>query len=212
MTENPISRDPAIAALLSDGLEGGKARDGISPAQLAVYLDGGLDRFRHEQIADRLAASHGDFLNAVAAMDYLATLPAEIAPYDLVEAIIARLPSATPRGQSFPPVETFALLAAASETGSKAVLCRSQSGIWTLEVFVAPDDADKGYVLLSVHPDHRATYEGRCARVFVTLGNEERVLAEEPVRDCEVYADISLAGLDLHNRDALSVTFGPVLP
>lgn len=103
--------------------------------------------------------------------------------------------------------ESFMLLAAASESGNKAVFCRSQSGIWTLEVFVSPDDANKGYLLLSVHPDHRATYEGRTGRVFVKLGEDERVLAEEVVRKGEIYTAISLAGLDLHARDAINVTF-----
>ena len=111
------------------------------------------------------------------------------------------------RARSGPLTESFMLLAAASESGNKAVLCRSQSGIWTLEVFVSPDDANKGYLLLSVHPDHRATYEGRTGRVFVKLGEDERVLAEEVVRKGEIYTAVSLAGLDLHARDAINVTF-----
>ena len=210
MTDNPSSLDPTLAAALSDGLEGSETKDGISPALLAAYLDGGLEELTRARTAHRLAASPSDFLNAVAAMGYLASLSAETAPRDLVEALAARRPNAPVR--PLLPVETFTLLAAASDSGSRAVLCRSQSGIWTLEVFVAPNDAGKGYLLLSVHPDHRATYEGRRARVFVTLGNEERVLAEDTVRDCEVYADISLAGLDLHSRDAINVMFGPILP
>ena len=115
--------------------------------------------------------------------------------------------NARARSSAAPLTESFMLLAAASETGNKAVLCRSQSGIWTLEVFVSPDDANKGYLLLSVHPDHRATYEGRTGRVFVKLGENERVLAEEVVRKGEIYTAISLAGLDLHARDAINVTF-----
>jgi len=111
------------------------------------------------------------------------------------------------RARSGPLTESFLPLAAASESGNKAVLCRSQSGIWTLEVFVSPDDANKGYLLLSVHPDHRATYEGRTGRVFVKLGEDERVLAEEVVRKGEIYTAVSLAGLDLHARDAINVTF-----
>ena len=92
------------------------------------------------------------------------------------------------------------------------MLCRSQSGIWTLEIFVAPEDKEKGYLLLSVHPDHRDTYEGRTARMFTQIGNDERVLAEESVRDGEIYAPISLSGLDLHARDAVNVMFGPSPP
>jgi hypothetical protein len=212
VTDKLSSLDPATAAILSDCLEGVEGVEGISPALLAAYLDGGLDERARARTAQRLAASPSDFLNAVAVVDYLASLAAETAPDDLVEALIARLSNASMRERPLPPVETFTLLAAASDSGTQAILCRSQSGIWTMEVFVAPDDADKGYLLLSVHPDHRATYEGRRARVFVTLGNQERVLAEETVQDCEVYADISLAGLDLHNRDAINVIFGPVVP
>jgi hypothetical protein len=143
---------------------------------------------------------------------------AERAPLDLMDAEIRRwnesngsanvVPlAARARSDAAPLTERFMLLAAASETGNKAVLCRSQSGIWTLEVFVSSDDADKGYLLLSVHPDHRATYEGRAGRVFVKLGENERVLAEEVVRKGEIYTTVSLAGLDLHARDAINVTF-----
>jgi len=140
----------------------------------------------------------------------------ERAPPDLMDAEIRRwnesdanvVPlAAYARRDAAPLTERFMLLAAASEAGNKAVLCRSQSGIWTLEVFVAPDDAGKGYLLLSVHPDHRATYEGRTGRVFVKLGDDERVLAEEVVRKGEIYTALSLLDLDLRTRDAISVTF-----
>jgi hypothetical protein len=43
--------------------------------------------------------------------------------------------------------------------------------------------------------------------VFVKLGEDERVLAEEIVRKGEIYTAISLLGLDLHSRDAINVTF-----
>jgi len=139
----------------------------------------------------------------------------ERAPADLIDAEVQRWTGGAAssvvafgaRARSGSLSETFMLLAAASESGNKAVLCRSQSGIWTLEVFVSPDDANKGYLLLSVHPDHRATYEGRTGRVFVKLGEDERVLAEEVVRKGEIYTAVSLAGLDLHARDAINVTF-----
>ena len=111
------------------------------------------------------------------------------------------------------PVERFQLLAAAGKEAHQALLCSSQSGLWTLEIFVgkSPEDqaAERGQVLLSVHPDHRATYEGRMARVFVVTPDGERVLAEAMVQDGELCADISLAGLDLPKRDAVSVVFGP---
>jgi len=107
--------------------------------------------------------------------------------------------------------ERFFLLAAASERNDQSLLCVSQSGLWTLEIFVnkSPEgqSTDRGQVLLSVHPDHRATYEGRRARIFVHEAEGERVLAEAVVRDGELFADISLAGLDLHRRDAVNVVF-----
>ncbi|HTW34610.1 MAG TPA: hypothetical protein VMD53_08325 [Rhizomicrobium sp.] len=155
---------------------------------------------------------------AMAALCDAVEASSEQVPADLVDAEIrhwnesareANVVALAARARSdvAPPAESFMPLAAASETGNKAVLCRSQSGIWTLEVFVAPNDADKGYLLLSVHPDHRATYEGRVARVFVKLGEAERVLAEAVVRKGEIYTPISLEGLDLHSRDAINVTF-----
>ncbi|HLQ90880.1 MAG TPA: hypothetical protein VK148_12675 [Xanthobacteraceae bacterium] len=107
--------------------------------------------------------------------------------------------------------ERFSLLAASSEKNDQSLLCVSQSGLWTLEIFVgkAPEGqpAERGQVLLSVHPDHRATYEGRQARIFVHAQDGERVLAEAIVRDGELFADVSLAGLDLHRRDAVNVVF-----
>jgi hypothetical protein len=109
------------------------------------------------------------------------------------------------------PAERFFLLAAASEKSDQGLLCVSQSGLWTLEIFVgkaAPGQpTEHAQVLLSVHPDHRATYEGRRARIFVHADEGERVLAEAIVRDGELFADVSLAGLDLHQRDAVNVVF-----
>ena len=109
-------------------------------------------------------------------------------------------------------VERFSLLAASSEKNDQSLLCVSQSGLWTLEIFVGktPEGhtAERGQVLLTVHPDHRATYEGRQARIFVDTPQGERVLAEAIVRDGELFADISLTGLDLHRRDAVNVVFG----
>ncbi|MDE2163351.1 MAG: hypothetical protein KGJ53_09325 [Alphaproteobacteria bacterium] len=189
----------------------------VSPALLAAYLDGGLDPAESERVATWLAATPVEFHNALASVDYLENLSPEAAPRDLVEVARARLhPSGAvetlPAHRVTVPVERFMLLAAAGGTDSKAVLCRSQSGIWTLEVFVAPDDGQKGYLLLSVHPDHRDTYEGRTARIFTRVGYDERVLAEETVRAGEIYTPISLVGLDLHTRDAVNVIFGPPPP
>jgi hypothetical protein len=110
-----------------------------------------------------------------------------------------------------PLVERFVLLAAASKEAHQGLVCTSQSGLWTLEIFVGQSAQDqaagRGQVLLSVHPDHRATYEGRTARIFVNAPEGERVLAEAPVRNGELCADIVLTGLDLHQRDAINVVF-----
>lgn len=124
-----------------------------------------------------------------------------------------------------PPAELFALRAAASPEEHQALVCTSRSGLWTLEIFVgqSPEDqaAGRGQLLLGVHPDHRPTYEGRTARIFIASddgkgegggkGGGERVLAEAVVRNGELYADIMLTGLDLHRRDAVNVVFGPVV-
>jgi len=181
---------------------------------------------RDPALTAELSGRLGSSDDAAVFEDWIATLAlsdavearSERAPADLVDAEIrlwndsGSMATVVPlaaraRSTAAPLTESFMLLAAASDTGNKAVFCRSQSGIWTLEVFVAPDDADKGYLLLSVHPDHRATYEGRMGRVFVKLGEDERVLAEAAVRKGEIYTAISLAGLDLHARDAINVTF-----
>jgi hypothetical protein len=126
-------------------------------------------------------------------------------PSHLVAAAIAMHSAA-------PLVERFVLLAAASKETHQGLVCTSQSGLWTLEIFVgqSPQDqaAGRGQVLLSVHPDHRATYEGRTARIFVNAPEGERVLAEATVRNGELCADIVLTGLDLHQRDAINVIFG----
>ena len=111
--------------------------------------------------------------------------------------------------------EVFHLLAAATEESHQGLVCKSASGLWTLEIFAgqSPEDlaARKGQVLLSVDSDHRATYEGRSARVFVMTPDGECVLAAAAVKDGEMFAEISLAGLDLLRRDAVNVTFGPMV-
>jgi len=111
-----------------------------------------------------------------------------------------------------PAAEIFLLRAAASGGTQEGLVCTSQSGLWMLEIFVGQSEADRsegrGQVLLSVHPDHRATYEGRTARIFVAGPEGERVLAEAPVEGGELCADITLAGLDLQHRDAINVVFG----
>jgi anti-sigma factor RsiW len=206
--------DPGLLAELAARLDGNEPGDGVSPALLAAYFDSGLDEATRSSVAQLLASSPAAFQDALAALDRLDFLAAETVPRDLLESALAGLsPKVTVlRARApTPPAETFLPLAAASDTESKAVLCRSQSGIWTLEIFVAAGDASRGFLLLSVHPDHRATYEGRKARVFVKRGDDEHVLAEETVHEGEIYAAISLVDLDLHARDAVNVTFGPLL-
>jgi hypothetical protein len=206
----------------------------------AAFLDGGLDGSARRQFETMLAASPADLQEAIASLSFLDDVEGHraTAPTDQVDAAIAIWeqdrttapppaailpfrrnglnPATAAAGTSVPTFDSFQLLAAASGTDHPAILCRSQSGLWTLEVFVETSErdqnSDQGYLLLSVHPDHRATYEGRSARVFVMIGNEERVLAEAPVRDGEIYTAISLAGLDLWTRDAVNVVFNQDRP
>ena len=114
-----------------------------------------------------------------------------------------------------PPIELFHLSAAASRTEDQAIRCRSESGRWALELIVGTSAQDereeRGHLRLTVQPDHRATYEGLEARVFVTIGNaervEERVLAEAAIRDGEINSGFSLRGLDRWTRDVIRVVF-----
>jgi hypothetical protein len=205
-------------------------------AMLAAYLDGGLDDSARQWVEALLAASPAELQNAIASLVHLENIARvrSAAPDDLVDAAIARWKE-SPEGAkrvadiiplrgagrdkgrgreaSAPVFDSFLPLAAASGADHGAILCRSQSGLWTLEIFVGKSghdrSAEQGYLLLAVHSDHRSTYEGRNVRVFVKIGDEERVLAEEIVRNGEIYAAISLAGLDLWVRDAINVVFGP---
>ena len=202
---------------------------GKSPEALALLLDtvlddaGRVDPVLLAELAARLASNGlgmGEIQEAVASLAYLDEVEKQrtSAPEDLVAAVIAAaIPSAEivpfRARRPPPPAETFQLLAAASPTDHQAILCRSQSGLWTLEVFVEKvgqqGQAESGSLLLAVHPDHRETYEGRTARVFVILDGEERVLAEAPIRNGELFAPVSLDGLDLWSRDAINIVFGP---
>ena len=196
----------ALASLLDAALDDAGRVDPVLLAELAARLaPDGLDM--------------AELQEAIASLAYLDEVEKRrtSAPDDLVAAAIA---AASPSAQIIPfrarrplPVETFQRLAAASPIDHQAILCRSQSGLWTLEVFVDKTGqegrAESGSLLLAVHPDHRETYEGRTARVFVTLDGEERVLAEATIRNGELFAAVSLVGLDLWSRDAISVVFGP---
>lgn len=200
----------AVVAELWARLDDANSSESLSPGLMAAYLDGALDDAARTDVMRRLAAAPAEMLDTLAGLHYLNGLATEAAPRDLVEESVARaLEKVTALRLRAPAsIERFLLLAAASERYEMAILCRSQSGIWTLEIFVATDEPETGYLLLSVHPDHRETYEGRTARVFTQIGNEERVLADEIVRNGEIYTPVSLAGLDLRTRDAINVTFG----
>jgi hypothetical protein len=227
-----------LAARLSPGAANASLDTGMNDqvAMLAAYLDGGLDDSARQRVEALLAASPAELQNAIASLVHVEDIARarSAAPGDLVEAAIAgwkespegaeRVADIIPlrragldkgrgREASAPVFDSFLPLAAASGADHGAILCRSQSGLWTLEIFVRKSGQDRsgeqGYLLLAVHDDHRLTYEGRNARVFVKIGDEERVLAEEIVRDGEIYATISLTGLDLWARDAINVVFGP---
>jgi hypothetical protein len=52
-------------------------------------------------------------------------------------------PTASGASPSVPAFDSFQLLAAAGGSDHPAVLCRSQSGLWTLEVFVGTSEQDE---------------------------------------------------------------------
>jgi len=237
----PVPIDAELLAELSRRLRAGAPSiEELDPGDwirlLAAYLDGGLDDDAKSRLETRIAASPEALQDLLAARAHLDATAShrKSAPSELVDAAIAAWSKASAdavrpadvipfraagrdkrQGPAPPPslplVDSFQLLAAASGTEHQAILCRSQSGLWTLEIFVGTSELDasegRGYLLLTVHPDHRASYEGLTARVFVTIDGEERVLAEATIRDGEVYADVSLRGLDLWTRDAVNVVF-----
>lgn len=123
-------------------------------------------------------------------------------PKHLVDAAIAlhRRPIVT---------DVFRLRAAASGE-PQDLLCRSQSGLFTIQTFTPRNDEGEsalGQILLTVDPEHRAAYEGRVVRISVRTEEGERVIAEAEVHDGELLADFDRAGLDLTRRDAINVTF-----
>jgi hypothetical protein len=105
------------------------------------------------------------------------------------------------------------LLAAAGGDERPCFKVFSPSGHWELGIYrgMSDDDqaAQRGFLLLRVNPEFREGYEGRIARIFVSTAENERVLAEDEIRDGELYVDISFAGLDLERRDAVNVVFKP---
>jgi len=204
------------------------AGEPASPADLAALIEGGLSPGE----ADGVLGEAGDRARAEAAADFLAEVAArsDRPPLALLQAardLLAPAPlrpsadvvqlhpvtklAASPVAAN--DVEVFQLMAAATRSDDASIVCRSQSGIWTLEVFTgqSPEEraAGQGVLLLSVHPEHQASYDRRTARVFVIEAGAERVLAEGRIVAGELYADIVLTGLDLRRRDAISVVFGP---
>jgi hypothetical protein len=209
---------PATAAEISLILDDDDA-PGSSPGAeaLAALIEGALEP--DAALALLTGAEARAVVEAAADFLDLAQARAESPPAHLRAAARAALAGqgAAPLHRPAPApandVEVFQLLAAASDTDEASIICRSQSGIWTLEVFAgqSPEDraAARGVLLLSVHPEHQTGYEGRVARVFIVDAGAERVLAEGPVAEGELYADITLTGLDLRRRDAVNVVFGP---
>jgi hypothetical protein len=198
-------------------------------ARLAVWLDGKPGAQGNQFEAAAAPAALEEALSSLSFIEDVVEHPS-YAPADRVDAVIAtwlrtqggtavgaeRAPSRRHQrkrasGPLAPMADSFLLLAAADGTRESAIFCQSQSGLWTLEVFVETSEhggqPSEGYLLLSVHPDHRMTYEGRTARVFVVLDGAEQVLVDARVRGGEVYARISLSGLDLWTRDAINVVF-----
>jgi hypothetical protein len=213
--ETPASDAQAFAAAEVWDMLAEAPRQNLDAAALARALSGAMSvAERDALLIDPAAPAQFE-----AAEDFLVLAADSDAPPRLLdEARRLLAPSAEivalPRGvRRDLPAEVFRLRAAAGKTPDNALLCRSESGVWTLEVFVEQSGLESGgdlaSILLSVDADYRATYEGRRAKVFVTVGEGERVLVEADVRDGELYADVSLAGLDLHERDAISVVFAP---
>lgn len=114
---------------------------------------------------------------------------------------------------SVPSPVVLHLLAAASGSETPCFKVFSPSGHWELGIYhgVSDDDkaAQRGFLLLRVNPEFRESYEGRIVRIFVSTADDERVLAEDQIKDGELYVDISFAGLDLERRDAVNVVFKP---
>jgi hypothetical protein len=196
---------------------GGETVSSATTEQFAALADGGLDA--DEAIA-LLATAEGR-AGAEAAIDFAGAIKAEVSapPAHLAasaRALLAQdganvIPLRRPMARVLPPPETFQLLAAASATEDQAIVCHSATGLWTLQTFPGMSAADRaasrGTLLVTVNPEHAASYEGLKLRAFVVVDGAERVLAEDIVRDGSVFAEISLAGLDLRNRDPVSVVF-----
>jgi hypothetical protein len=208
-----------LAAALEGAVEAGEGEPVAAPTleQLAALADGQLGG---QDAVALLSTAQGRAV-VEAAMDFTEAVKAKTDAPPAHLAALARsqlagdganvVPLRRPAARIMPPAETFQLLAAASASDDQAIVCRSATGLWTLQTFPGMSAADRaagrGTLLVTVNPEHAASYEGLKLRAFVVVDGQERVLAEDIVRDGSVFAEISLAGLDLRNRDPVSVVF-----
>ena len=211
----------SLAAGLKAALDEADSPTQANAETLAALIDGGLTP---DQAVGLLATPTGRAL-VEAALAFAEDLKSHTIapPSHLVADARARLagpvagvgaeviPLRRPAPRVLPPAETFQLLAAASGSEDQAIVCHSTTGLWTLQTFPGLSAADRAAgrasLLVTVNTEHAASYEGLKLKAFVTIGGEERVLAEDFVRDGSVFAEISLAGLDLRSRDPVSVVF-----
>ena len=236
MTESEDDAD-TIALLMGDA-EPGDALEAQANLRLTAELQARLDAGEDEAMANdndlaalvdgRLAAADAarqlggpqGRARVEAALAFAAAASAAAMPIPPALAAAARrrlhegdhqLVPLRPAPRPTSPPEVFLPLAAAHGSTDQAIVCRSTSGLWTLQTFPGMSAADRAAgrasLLVTISPEHAASYEGLMLRAFVTAGGEERVLAEAVVRDGAAFAEISIAGLDLRNRDPISVIF-----
>lgn len=192
----------------------------------AAFLDGTLSSEEAASLVRYMAGSQGAWLE-LEAVRYLLEHPTEkleSAPEDVVQEACSALERArgvrvlrshAPR-RSLPAPESFLPLVASSHDERRPLCCRSQSGIWMIEVFIGDARQEPhvrcAHLLLTVQADHRTRYEGLTARVYVGSGENKRALAEQVVRNGEIFAEFELRDLDFWTRDAVSVVFEPAGP
>ena len=171
-----------------------------STADLAAFLDGALSAEEAAPVVRHLAVSQGAWLEAEAVLALLESRveTLESAPEDVLDAAC----------KIFEQHRGVTVL--------RPLYCRSQSGIWTLELFVdearPQSPSQRAHLLLTVHVEHQAGYEGLMARVYVGSSEDTRVLIEQVVHNGEIFAEFELRDLDFWTRDAVSVVFEPADP
>jgi len=211
----PVDRRDGLAAALEEALDA----EHITPLSeasieaLAALADGEIVSSE----AGSPIRSAADRLRAEAAVEFLteARVHQSAPPTHLVdearralsarEGQVVRLP---PR-RALPPLQTYPLLAAASEDDGQAIVWHGEGGHWSLGTYPGMSKADRerqrGTLLLSINPEFAAAYEGLTARVTVMVDGIQRLLAEGVVVDGSLFAHVSFAGLDVRSRNALSV-------